>query len=419
MANPGAGPGPKSILTSHPFRALRHQPYFFYFIGQLISLTGTWVQAAALTWLTFELTQESTWTALVGAAQVLPTLGLGVWGGSLADRWPRRPLILTTQTAFLVLALLLTGLVINGLTSRWVLLVIATGIGVVNAIDTPARLAFVIDMVGRDDLANAVALNSLTFNLARAIGPAIGARLLASTGPAMCFLVNGVTFLAVLAALMWMRLPLRERLPAESKANRDGLTSAFRYLGRHRDMVLLLVLAGAMAFFGWPLLSLLPAVSVDRLGTGSDGYAWMLSAVGVGALVGALIVASFGGWKRVLLSAGVIVGAVSLGFLALVPTLLLAVICCVGVGGGLILFFATGQATLQLASTDHNRGRVMGIWLMVLSGAHPLGHLLAGRLADTIGVGAVLVVQAVGIVLAATVVVLLALLGGKRVPARD
>lgn len=389
------------------FRSLRHRNYRLYFSGQLVSLTGSWVQTAALTWLAYDLTKQSCWLALIGAVQVLPTFLLGAWGGTLADRLPKRSLIFTCQALLLVLALLLAGIVGLGLATRWHLLVIATVCGVVNAVDLPARLSFVIEMVGRDDLPNAVALNALQFNTGRAVGPAVSAILLPLLGPALCFLVNGLSFLAVLVALAWMDLPPWVVPPRGHE--RHSRLAGFRYLRGRRGLLLLIGLSGALSLFAWPMLSLLPALSHQELEAGEGGYSWMLSAVGFGALVGALLVASFGSRlkARVFLGIGVVLGTVGLGGLALVRYLPLAMGCCAVFGCGLILFFATSQAVLQLNSTDDNRGRVMGIWSMVLSGAHPLGHLLAGPAADRWGVPLVLTMQGLGIAVAGGIVMAL------------
>ncbi len=401
-------PTPGKRRRPGTFRALRHRNYRLYFTGQIVSLTGSWVQTAALTWLAYDLTRQSLWPALVGTAQVLPTLLLGVLGGGLADRWPRRPLIFLSQAGLLLLALALAGMVLCGLATPAGLLAVAVLIGVVNAVDTPARLTFVMDMVGRDDLLNAVALNSLVFNVARAVGPAACAGLLPLLGPGSCFLLNGLTFLAVLAALLAMRLPP----PAAGPHRRRGSTlDSFRYLAGRPFLVLLVLLAGALAFFGWPLLALLPALADQHLHAGDAGYAWMLSGVGSGALVGALLVASFGSLARRLffLGGGVVLGVVSLLGLAQAHALSLAVFFCALSGCGLILFFATAQAAMQLGADEHNRGRIMGIWLMVLSGAQPAGNLVSGTLADDWGVPAVLLLQSAGIALAVAGVALLGL----------
>ncbi|MFO0842068.1 MAG: MFS transporter [Gemmataceae bacterium] len=380
-----------------PFRALRHRNYRLYFTGQLVSLTGSWVQAAALTWLAYELTGQSGFTGLVTAAQILPMLGLSVWGGSLADRWPRRSLIFLAQTGLLALALGLAALVALDAVTPSRLLAVSLLIGVVNAIDTPARLAFVVDMVGHDDLMNAVALNSLVFNVARALGPAVGAWLMVRIHLAGCFLINGLTFVALLAALLAMRLP--PRAGPRARAKDVPLLDGFRHLRNHPTLILLLFLAGSVAFFGWPLLSLLPAFADRQLDEGSAGYSLMLSAIGAGALLGALVVATFGTpqRRRWILGGGVTLGAAALAALAFTRTLPSAALFCGLSGGGLIVFFATGQATMQLGAGEHNRGRVMGIWLMVLSGAQPAGNLIAGAGADRLGVPLMLLVGAAGI----------------------
>jgi MFS family permease len=402
------------------FRALRHRNYRLYFWGQFVSVTGTWVQSAALTWLAYDLTRESSWPALIGAVQVLPTFLLGAWGGSLADRWPKRRLIFLSQATLLVLALVLGGLVLSGHVTVWHLLAVAVAAGVVNAIDLPARLAFVIDMVGRDDLPNAIALNSMLFNTARAVGPAVSAVLFKVGGAAgdgagqfaagLCFLLNGLSFVAVLAALAWMDLPPPVLL-GEKRRRAGPLWDGFRYLAGRPRLLLLLALSACMSFFGWPILSLLPAVADRRLGESTGGYAWMLSAIGGGALIASLLIATFGGRlpRRWFLAAGVGLSAASLGGLALVRGLPPAVGCCTSLGCGLILFFATSQAVMQLGSPDHLRGRVMGIWSMLLSGAHPLGHLLAGRAADHWGVAPVLAAMGLGIAAAAALVILIGL----------
>src|SRR5579884_1571051 len=403
------------------FRALRHRNYRLYFFGQFVSVTGSWAQSAALMWLAYELTHENRWPALVGAMQVLPTSVLGAWGGSLADRQPKRALIFLTQAALLLLALVLGGLVLLGQITPWHLLAVATAAGIVNAIDLPARLAFVIDMVRRDDLPNAIALNSMLFNLARMLGPIVSGVLLTKigqgamgqTGAGVCFLLNGLSFVAVLAALYWMQLPPHQGIRAGSVS--DGRASVahasgsypsapdvwagFRYLRQHPRLILLLALSGFMSLFGWPILSLLPAVADQRLRGSSAAYAWMLSAIGGGAGFASLLVASFQSTQRSrwFLIAGVSLAASSLLGLALARSLPLAAGCCALLGCGLILFFPTSQSIMQLSSADHVRGRVMGIWSMVLSAAFPLGHILAGNAADRYGLPLVLALMGLGI----------------------
>jgi MFS family permease len=426
-------PSPSSLSLSSrrwrvdTFRALRHRNYRLYFCGQFVSVTGSWAQSAALMWLAYELTRENRWPALVGAMQVLPTAMLGAWGGSLADRLSKRALIFLTQALLLLLAMLLGGLVLLGQVTPWHLLAVATAAGIVNAIDLPARLAFIIDMVGRDDLPNAIALNSMLFNLARMFGPIVSGVLFTlvgrsgtgQTAAGFCFLLNGLSFVAVLAALAWMELPPirgEERTVGVSRPVDIGRSplapdvwAGFRYLGQHPRLILLLGLSGAMSLFGWPILSLLPAVADQRLRGSTEAYAWMLSAIGGGAGLASLLVASFHttGRRRWFLAAGVSLAASSLLGLALARSLPLAAGCCALLGCGLILFFPTSQSIMQLSSADHVRGRVMGIWSMVLSAAFPLGHILAGNAADRYGLPLVLALMGLGIAAASALVFLL------------
>ena len=245
-------------------------------------------------------------------------------------------------------------------------------------------------------------LNSLLFNTARLVGPAAERLILPWLGAGLCFLVNGLSFFAVLAALAAMRLP---PVPPCAPKVRPGtsLWAGFAYLARRPELLLLLALSAAMSFFGWPLLSLLPAVAREQLGGDTEGYSVLLSALGGGALVASLAVATFGtraarGW---FLGLGVVLAAAGLAGLALADGMPAALASCTLAGAGLILFFATSQAIMQLSSADHNRGRVMGIWSMVLSALHPLGHLSAGLAADRWGVPPVVGAEAVGIAAAA------------------
>jgi MFS family permease len=385
-----AAPRSRSGLEA-TFRSLRHRNYRLYFFGQLISLTGTWMQTAALAWLAFILTHESKWTALVSTAQILPTFFFGIWGGALADHWPKRSLIFVTQSLFLVLALLLTGLTFAGVVTPWQLVAISAAAGLVQAIDLPARLAFVMDMAGREDLMNAVALNSMLFNVARALGPAAGGLLMRWLKPETCFLANALSFVAVLWALAAMDIRGSAHVAGKS-SGLSALWEGLSYLAGRRELAFLILLVITTAFCGWPSQVLLPALAKHDLGSNEVGYSWMLSGTGIGALVAAWAIATFGSveQRRVLIATGV--GTVCAGLVALsyAPNLAVAICCCAMIGFGLILFLATSQSIIQLSAGDHNRGRVMAVWAMVQSGAVPLGSLLAGQAADLWGVPLVL-----------------------------
>ncbi len=404
------------------FSALRHRNYRLYFLGQMVSLVGSWVQTTALMSLAYKLgDKQPSWPATIAAAQLLPTLLLGAWAGTLVDRWPKRGLIFTTQSLQLVIALLLSAYVLFGRPEVWHLLLFALAAGVVNALDLPARMAFVIDLVGRDDLVNAVALNSMLFNTARAVGPFLGALLftvlnaahdpkegLSNEAAGYCFLINGLSFLAVLAALAWMDVARTAHIGEHTTLR--GMVEAARYLFDHRGLFYLLVLSGSLALLGWPVLSLLPAVADKQLHTGEDGYCYLLSGVGCGALVGAFFVATFATQPRryLFFGCGTLLTAASLLCLAFVSSLPLAVLCCVVFGLGPSLFFSTAQSTVQLTVTDANRGRVLGIWSMVTTGTLPVGNLLAGKAADYLGVWQVTACLGVGIVGATALVLLCA-----------
>jgi MFS family permease len=400
------------------FRSLRHRNYQLYFIGQLVSLTGTWMQQTALAWLAFDLTHESKWAGWVTAAQILPTFLIGLWGGALADRWPKRSLIFATQSGFLVLALLLTGLALGGVITPWQLLAVSMANGFVQAIDLPARLAFVMDLVKRDDLINAVALNSLIFNLARAVGPAVAGLIMAWLTPWACFLANALSYVAVLWALASMNITASAHPQASTQPKHRAL-DVFRYVARHRSLAFLILLVASTAFFGWPFQALLPALAKQELGSDERGYGLLVSATGVGALVAAWTIATFGAMRHSnrMIAAGVALVSTAMVALAYAPRLSLATFCCAVIGFGLILFFATSQSVIQLSAGDHNRGRIMAIWAMTVSGAVPLGNLLASPAADRWGVPLVLVVQ--GMACAVTAVLLLILLrpeGEQPVP---
>jgi MFS family permease len=385
------------------FSALKHRNYRLYFFGQMISLVGSWLQTTALMSLAYDLGKKPSWPTTVAAAQLLPTLVLGAWAGTLVDRWPKRALIFTTQALQLFLALALAAVCLFGQPQRdpeltcWVFVFIALLTGIVNALDLPARMSFVIEMVGREDLVNAVALNSMLFNTARAAGPFFGALLLAFFDPGYCFLINGLSFIAVLAALAWMDVP--DTTISSEHTTLSGLYGASSYVMRHRGLFWLLFLSGGIALLGWPVLSLLPAVSDSQVHAGRDGYAFMLSGVGCGALIGAFFVATFGSLRHrvIFFACGILCTVTSMLCLAVVHWLPLAVLCCILFGMGPSLFFSTAQSAVQLSATDTNRGRVLGIWSMVTAGTLPVGNLLAGYAADRLGVGTVTASMGAGI----------------------
>lgn len=380
------------------FRALEHRNYRLYFFGQMVSFTGSWMQTTALMWLAFELTGKSRWPAAMAAAQLLPTCILGPWGGWAADRWPKRRLILLTQASFTLQAFALSAVTLAGSATAWGLLGLTLASGIVQAVDLPARLAFVTELAGRDDLMNAVGLNSLLFNVARALGPALAAPFLYFFGPGVCFLLNGLSFLAVLWALARMD-PAALITSAGAGPRPSGpVWSGFTYLARRPDSAFLIGLAGVVCVGGWPFLALLPGLARRALQSGSDAYGAMLSGTGLGALAAAWTLARTGRpahWRRIVTCGMVLLTTALLG-LALCRSAVLAVGASAAVGFGLILLMVTGQSVVQLSADDAHRGRVMAVWAMVVSGAIPLGNVLTGWAADAWGEPVVLGIQGLG-----------------------
>jgi MFS family permease len=410
-------PTPPRRWSAKTFQALRHRNYCLYFIGQLVSLTGSWLQTTALMWLAFELTHTSSLPALVGVSSILPALVLGPLGGSLADRFPKRHLIFATQALLLLQSLVLAALAGLGWMTPTLLVICGLAAGIVNAADVPARMAFVMEMVGRGDLVNAVGLNSLLFNVARAVGPALGALLLPLLGASLCFLVNGLTFVAVLVALAAMD-PGQLATPNVLTRNPAPLRAALAELFARPGLVLVLLLTSVLSLCGWPAMVLLPALS-HHLGLKAEGYGFLVSAVGVGAFAAALLVASFAslGRRNYFLVSGYLLTISALFGLASSETLLAALLGCAVLGAGLILFFATSQAVTQLSVTDHSRGAIMGIWSMLMSGSVPLGQLLYSQAADHWGLGKAFALEAVGILAGAALI--LAPFLGRTVVARS
>lgn len=386
------------VLRDRTFRSLRHRNYRLYFVGQIVSFTGSWVQNAALMWLVFDRTNDPMWPPMLLVAQVGPTLLFGAWGGALADRLAKRDLVLATQTAFLFNAVLLTVLVASDLVDPRLLLGVQVLSGVIQSIDLPTRLAFVPDLVPKPDLINAVGLNSLLFNAARAVGPAIAGLLFLAAdtllaagflpgsrpvtlGAVWCFSLNAFSFAAVLAALR--RIDVPGTTPGSAAPDAGSVLDGLRYVRSRPRMAGLLVLTGFLCVFGWPAISLFPAYTRLALGHAEKEYSALVSALGAGALVAALTTATFGtvARRRWFLLAGSLLIVVGLAGLAWAGSLPAAALAAGGLGLGMILFLSTGQTAMQLGVDDKTRGRVMALWAMTLSASAPVGHLLAGAAA--------------------------------------
>ncbi len=418
-----------AALKETTFRSLRHRNYRLYFVGQLVSFTGTWMQSAALMWLLYDRTHDVRWPSYRLVAQVGPTVLLGPFGGSLADRSAKRWLILRTQSAFLANALILTFLIGSGTVLPGDILALQVLNGMVQAIDLPARLSFLPDLVPKEDLINAVGLNSLLFNSARAFGPAltgllffvtglVAPRLFPGSDPVIvgavcCFSFNSISFVAVLIALSSIHVPTD--VHRDRKNEPGSIWDGVRYLTNRAALGGLVLLTLTFCVFAWPTLTLFPGYTREQLGRAESAYSGLVSALGVGALFAALATATFGSASRkgLFLVLGVATTAAGIAGLAAVNVLGAAAVCSAAIGFGLILFLSTGQSTLQLAIPDEKRGRVMAIWAMTLSASAPIGHLLAGQAAEAFGIKSVLMVMAAGTALVAAALAVLVIRRGR------
>ncbi|HEY6013534.1 MAG TPA: MFS transporter [Candidatus Limnocylindrales bacterium] len=370
--------------------ALRHRNFRLFWFGQMVSLVGTWMQSVAQAWLVLLLTHDPLWLGVVAAVQFTPVLVLGLFGGIVADVLPKRRTVMGTQTALMLLALVLAGLSWTGVVQVWHILVLALCLGFVNAVDMPTRQAFVMEIVGREDVANAVALNSAMFNAARIVGPAIAGLVIGVVGVTICFLLNGLSFVAVIVGLAAMReadLHVGERLARPHSVGEVGanLAEGLRYV-RHTPVVLLAVcLVGLISTLGMNFNVLMPPMAENVLDVGASGFGFLMSAMGFGSLVAALGVAML---RRPRLSV-LLVGAFALGILEAAfawirffPLSLAAVFLA---GAGAIAMTATANSAIQLAVPDALRGRVMSVYMTVFAGSTPVGGLLAGWLASSFG----------------------------------
>ena len=379
-------PGRARQGLGRTFAALRWRNYRLWFTGQLISLVGSWMQTTAQGFLVYELTKSSAYLGYVGFAAGVPAWALMLYGGVVADRVPRRTLLIVTQSAMMLLAFLLAALVATGLVQAWHIVVIAFGLGIANAFDAPARVSFVAELVDRQDMTNAIALNGTMFNSAVVLGPAVAAAVYAALGPAWCFALNGLSFVAVIAALVLMRNVRALPRAGDGSALRQ-MRAGFGYVAGSPLVRTLVVNMGCVVLFGISLVTLIPSWSVEVLGGGVRTNGVLLSARGVGALAGALMIASLGHRNvrgRLWAAGSVAMPGLMVAF-ALSRWLPLSVAVMAGIGLSFMVQANTSNAIVQTSVPDEIRGRVMGLYTLVFFGTMPLGALVVGAVADRIG----------------------------------
>ncbi len=389
------------------FSAIRHRNFRLYMGGQLVSLVGTWMQIIAQGWLVYQLSHSELALGLVGFASAIPALIISPWAGVVVDRVSKRKLLVATQTGAMLLAFILAALSFAGVVQVWHVIMLAAGLGVVNAFDGPARQAFVVEMVGREDLPNAIAINSMIFNSARILGPGFGGLLLAVVGSSWCFLLNGFSFLAVIASLLAMQLTAHER-KSLSLSPWQQLTSGLAYAKNTPELRGLLLMALFFSLFGISYSTVLPAFVDKVLHQGASAFGVINAMSGVGAVAGAFMIAQYGDrgqrgrwlvWSALLFPLVLAAFAINQNYpVSLVLALLLGV--------GFMLTFTLINTLLQTHLADEMRGRVLSLYTLTFYGFTPFGNLLIGSLSERLGLSTAITASAVASLALSAVVIL-------------
>ncbi len=376
------GPVPNQGV-SRTFAALRHRNYRLWFTGQMVSLFGTWMQTTAQGFLVYQLTRSPAFLGYVGFAAGIPIWLFTLYGGVVADRMPRRTLMLITQTIMMGLAFVLAALSFVHIVAPWHILLLAFGLGAANAFDAPARQALVTDLVEREDLTNAIALNATMFNSATIVGPAVAGVTYAAFGPGWCFTLNGISFLAVIAALWMMDLP-RHTGQLRATSARADLKEGVSYVISQPVVWTIIGVVAMTSLFGISFGTLVPAWAVNILGGDARTNGLLFSARGAGALGSALLIASLGRFefKGRLLTLGMFAFPLLLLVFAFMRHLLLSLLALAGVGAATILIMNLANTLVQTQVPDELRGRVMSIYSLTFFGSMPVGALWIGAVAE-------------------------------------
>ena len=400
----------KGLLRT--FIALRHRNFRLFWFGQLISLIGTWMQTTAQAWLVLVLTHSAWLLGVVGALQFLPVMFLSLYGGVLADRLPKRTVLLFTQSSAMLQAFILWVLVATGTVQIWHILLLASLLGLTNSVDMPTRQAFVAEMVGREHLPNAIALNSSQFNMARILGPGLGGLLIAWLGVAPLFLLNAISFIAVIVGLALINMKDLYAQAKRSPSRKDGpkqntlqsLREGLAYVARTPSVLLIIAVVGVISLFGINFNVVLPLFATAVLHSGSLGFGFISSAFGLGSLFSALWLA-WGNNKpsiKQLLTGSLAFCVLEILF-AVSHLYVLSLVLIASVGFAQIAFTAAANTTLQTVAPDYLRGRVMSVYMLVFAGTIPLGNLFTGGIAHLFGAPIALLAGAAISLIAATV----------------
>ena len=383
---------PRRIARTKAMTAFRYRNYRLFFVGQTISLIGTWMQQVAQAWLVLQVSGgDPLWLGVVAAAQFVPVMILGLFAGVLADVLPKRQTLLAVQVVMMILAIILAVLAATGLVEIWMIIVLALLLGCANAVDMPVRQAFAIEMVGPRDVGNAVSISSAMFNGARVVGPAVAGLTIGAFGIPAAFAINAASFLAVIVALAAMRdddLRLARLVPRpRSFADViENLVEGLRYV-RHTPIVLMAVtVVGLVATFGMNFQVLIPPLAQDVLASDAAGYGFLMTASGLGALVAAVGLVIGGKPRPMRIATGALVLGVATVALALSTSYPLSLLLMLPIGAGGIAMAATANATIQLNVPDGLRGRVMSVYTTVFAASIPIGGLATGALASVAGI---------------------------------
>ncbi|MDD5361202.1 MAG: MFS transporter [Ignavibacteria bacterium] len=391
--------------TKQIFRSLKNRNYRLYFIGQSISLIGTWIQILAMGWLVYDLTNSAFMLGLIGFASRLPTLFIGPFAGVIIDRMNKFKLLLITQILSMIQAIIITVLLFTGVIQIWHILLLGIFLGVVNTFDMPVRQSLVIKMIEqKEDLNNAIALNSAMVNAGRLIGPTIAGLLVAAFGEKWCFLINALSFVAIIATLLMMKLPA-EKIEYKKSGPLKELKEGFKYAYNFIPIRYILMLLALVSLMGMPIQVLMPIFAKDIFQGGPHTFGYLMGAFGIGALTGAIYLASrttvLGLGKKIAIAAGIFGSGLIL--FSLSSTLWLSLIIITFVGLGMMLQMTSSNTILQTIVDDDKRGRVMSFYSMAFMGTVPFGNLLAGTMSDLIGVTTTILVGGICIVIGAVV----------------
>ena len=377
-----------AINLSTSLRAMKHRNFRLFFWGQLISVIGVWMQSTAQQWLVYRITGSQTSLGLVTFISFLPVLILSLFMGVIVDRLPRRKILVVTQSWFMIGALVLAALTWLDIIQYWHILVLSFTLGIGNALDMPARQAFVTEMVDVDknDILNAISLNSTLFNIARIIGPSIAGLVVAALGEAPAFAINGLSYLAVIAALLMMKLSPATREPT-SKDTFSQMQEGFRYIGTEKNILWLVGMVAVFSLVGFGSLTLIPVFAKDILSIGVEGFGQLLTWQGIGALIGGLLLILFGDSLhkgRLILISRILLGPGIIG-LALSRTPWLSMLIMAVLGYTFLTQLVITNTLIQTIVRDDLRGRVLSTYTWALGGFYPLGSLMMGLLGDSLG----------------------------------